>query len=461
MASSKGGVGGKLDTWIGYLEGISRQLPKAVEAINRTTTALAAYRLEFAKNGDHDAAVKYAQQTVNNTQFLYSATNRPPVFNHPLARLSLQFKQYGQGMYFLIGSNIGKAIEGRSPGERAEAIKTLTGIAATHMAFAGLLGLTTEPFKYLLMLGNASGVTNKQWSDVEDQARKLGDAMFGKTAGEAIMKGLPRLLGIDLSSRVGLDSLTSFGEPRGRKDSEVKSWLFDTVAGAPISLAGDWVKGANAFMTGDFQKAAELAIPIKMLSDWLRAYRQGTEGKKSAASGRETMTPYTWPEVGIRAMGFTPAREAEQGQKASSFYRNQARDKDKRQELIKNWVTAKPSGKASAMKAAIAAGIKPAELTATAKRREDDVRKGNITNGIKTNKRDKHLLEDSPYNIRQKGANAMGLEAPFTVAQNTTPVATDPEILKILQDIRLKNMMLNFQSKQPKRMGSTGGYAIV
>ena len=89
------------------------------------------------------------------------------------------------------------------------------------------------------------------------------------------------------------------------------------------------------------------------------------------------------------------------------------------------------------------------------------MRKGNITDGIKTNKRDKHLLEDSPYNIRQKGANAMGLEAPFTVAQNTTPVATDPEILKILQDIRMKNIMLNFQGKQPKRMGSASSSAIV
>src|SRR6202012_5368274 len=134
--------------------------------------------------------------------FNYSPTNSPALFNHPLLKIALQFKKYGQGMYQLIGTQLANAIRNESPGVRAQAVKTLVTLAGTHMAIAGALGLPTEPFKYLLMASHALGLTTTSWSDVEDKIRQAAANTLGKTAGEALTRGLPRLVNLDLG-RVG------------------------------------------------------------------------------------------------------------------------------------------------------------------------------------------------------------------------------------------------------------------
>lgn len=393
LIKSRSGVTGKLDTGLGYMEGIARQMPQSIEMMNRAVTALATYRLELARGASHEKAMAKAQETVNNTQGLYSATNTAPLFNHPVAKLSLQFKKYGQMMYHLLGSNIGKALRNAEPGERAEALKTLAGLTATHVAMAGALGLPTEPFKYLLMGAQAAGLTSTGWSDVEDSVRQKASSWFGKTGGELITKGLPRALGIDLSSRVGLDSLSSFGEPRSNKEADVKKWMFDTLAGAPVALVGDWAKGMNELTAGNFTKAAELLVPNKFAADSIRAYRQMTEGRKGS-TGKETMSPYSPLEAVTRAAGFTPAREAEQSAMNSAFYSASRQDKDQRSKLMTSWATAKPSDKLSVWKEVQSFNkgkprdqqISMQQLTSYADRRKKE------GNAITTTRRDKPYL---------------------------------------------------------------------
>ena len=393
------GVGGKIDNALGYLERVTREMPRAVEAVNRMTTALAAYRLERARGATHDVAMSYAQDVVNNTQFNYSPTNSAPFMNHPLAKMAFQFKKYGQGMYQLIGGQIGRAFRNASPGDRAEAVKTLIALAGTHMAMAGALGLPTEPFKYLVM---ATGlVTSTQWNDVEDKVRKAAADVFGKTGGEVFSRGLPRLLNLDLG-RMGLDSVTSFGEPRSGKDADVKSWLFDSVGGPIAGLGFDWGKGLSLAANGDYLKAAEKLVPIKGASDVLRAYRQATEGKKKA-SGAETSAPYGFQETVQRSLGFGSGREAEEGASNSAYYRQSAAQKDKRTALVDAWTSATPQGKQSAMAAITKwnqgqpseVQIKPKELTSKLKKMEAD--KATSVRGIKPNKRDQHILDRQDY----------------------------------------------------------------
>jgi hypothetical protein len=348
--------------------------------------------------------MRIAQEHVNNTQGLYSATNAAPLFNHPVAKISLQFKKFAQLQYHLIGSNIGKALHGATREEKVQAIKTLAGLAATHVAVAGALGLPTEPFKALLMGANAAGLTSATWGDVEDKVRQFAADHLGKTAGEVATRGLPRLAGIDLSSRVGLDSLLTFGEPKSYKDSDVKSWLFDTVAGAPVSLVGDWVKGGNALMHGDVEKAAELMVPNKFAADSLRAYREMTEGKKSA-SGRETMKPYSPLEAATRAIGFTPAREAETASKNSAYYSQSQAQKTERGGLVNAWINAKPTEKMQAWGAIQRfnatvprdAKISMGELTASSARRKSTKTEGGLTTG----KHDKYLLDRATRTYRE------------------------------------------------------------
>jgi hypothetical protein len=401
LAKDYTGVGGKVDAALGYLEGVVREMPKAVETISRSATALSTYRLARAAGESHAQAIQTSMDAVNNTQFNYSPTNAPPVFNHPLLKIALQFKKYGQGMYQLIGSQIGRAMRNAKPGDRAEAVKTLIGIAGTHMAMAGALGLPTEPFKYLLMGAQLAGLPVGTWSDVEDKVRKAAAATFGATGGEAFSRGLPRLLGLDLS-RMGLDSITSFGEPRGKKESDVKAWLLDSVSGPVVSLGFDYGKGIQHIANGEYGQAAEKMIPLKAASDSLRAYRQATEGKKTPA-GMEKSAPYTPTEAGLRALGFGNAREAEEGAKSSKFYRESGRAKEERTSLINKWTSASPTEKTKAWAAIqkwnqtanAEQKITPKELTDKSKR--DAKAAKEMVLGIKPNKRDKRFLEEGAY----------------------------------------------------------------
>jgi hypothetical protein len=244
---------------------------------------------------------------------------------------------------------------------------------------AGALGLPTEPFKYLLMGAKAAGLSSVGWDDVEEVVRKHAADILGKKGGEIFAKGLPRALGVDVSSRMGLDSLIAFGEPKSDKQTDVKSWLFDTLAGAPAALVGDYVKGANQLAVGNFTKAAELMVPMKFAADSIRAYRTATEGKKSD-NGRQVMEPYSWPEAGARALGFTPAREAESGAQYAAFKNQTTKAQQARTSLINGWVNAKGADKVQAQRAVQAFNrtapkdqqISAKDLSTAAKRRENE-----------------------------------------------------------------------------------------
>ena len=402
LIKDRSGILGKLDTGLGYLEGVTREMPRAVEAVNRMTSALAAYRLEVSRGVPHEKAVQFAKDTVNNTQFNYSPTNAPAIFNHPIAKVALQFKKYGQGMYQLIGSEIGKAYRNESPGDRAQAVKTLITLAATHMAMAGALGLPTEPFKYLVMGANAAGLTSTTWGDVENKIRTEAARMMGPTAGEALTRGLPRLFNMDLG-RMGLDSITSFGEPRSLKEADVKTWLWDNAAGPVAALGTDYVKAIHKLSNGDLPGFLENTVPIKAFSDSLRAYRQAGEGKKSPA-GRETLSAYTPGETAMRVLGFGSGREAETGAARSAYYSASGQQKQEHTDLVNNWAQAKGSDKTKAMAAITKwnkdrpeeAQIKPKDLTNKIKADQKAKREGVL--GIVASKRDKYLIPEGIYN---------------------------------------------------------------
>lgn len=332
---------GKLDNGIGYLEGIARQFPKTVEAINRSVSALASYRLEMERSGDHARAVQFAQDTVNMTQFNYSTSNSAPWMRHPAMRLALQFKKYGLGMYQMLGEQAAIAVRNENPGDRARAIKSLSYTLGMHALMAGTMGLPTEPLKLAVTAANGLGLTDWSWGDVEDAQREAMSDLFGKEFGEVVSRGIPRAAGIDLSSRMGLDTLMGpFGEPRSNEAQDYKAWAWDALAGAPAGLVADWGSGINSLASGDFLRAAEKMIPVKVVTDSIKAYRVATEGNVSARTGKQTMSPYSIGEAVTKAAGFTPAREAENYEASSSFYRAKGNMESKRKEFQREWVEA-------------------------------------------------------------------------------------------------------------------------
>jgi hypothetical protein len=346
LLNERASIGGFLDRMLNYLQRFGRQMPRTIEAINRVVTATAAYNLELEKSGgNHDIAVNFAAEITSATQGVYSRTNAAPIFNHPLGKISFQFKQYAQLIYELIGSQVEKAYRNAEPGDRAEALKALGFMAISYTTIAGTMGLPTEPIKLLLMAAAPLGLPFK-WEDFENDEREFMASIFGKYIGEIITHGISRALpegfAFDLSSRVGIQDLLLFGEPRSQDEQDVKAYLWDVVAGAPGALVRDWFQGTQDLLSGDVLNAAQKLNPVKVGADLVKSYRMATEGKKTGA-GYQSLSPYSLGEAAIRTFGFTPARESEAGEASRYFYAKQAEAQGARGSFMHQWAAASGS----------------------------------------------------------------------------------------------------------------------
>lgn len=383
---------------------MARQLGTAVEAINRAVTGIAAYRLERGKGSDHDAAVKYALETVHDTMGNYSGWNAPPMFNHPLGRVILQFKKYAQKTYYLLGNQASASLRGDK-----EAMKAFAGLMATHMAVAGSLGLPLEAVRIGLLAGNMLGVTQYAYDDLEQDLRRGASSVLGKTGGELFSRGLPRALGMDLSTRMSLSSLVvpPF-EPKSMKRDDVYSYLGNWLLGAPSSLVTDAIQGFQALGKGDVAEATRLLIPLKIYSDSIKAYKLASEGKKSP-TGRQQVAPVSFVEALVQAAGFTPARVAEEQEQTFAIRDQQKRLQQERQELIGDWIKGQPAARNAKWQAILqwnkgkpaGAQIKYQDLLRTMQRGEKEQASGTYAKGVRYTKQNQHLQQDYGfYNTR-------------------------------------------------------------
>jgi len=399
------------DTALNWAEGISKQLPIAAEMINRSVTLLAAYRLEYAKNGgNHEAALQYADDINNRTNFNYGEINTAPIFNHPLMKIPFQFKRFGFAMYTLLGRDIGKAWRNENPGDRAEALRSLAYVVATHMLMAGTLGLPTEPIKGLVIGAYAFGLSGFNWQDVENAQRELAADLLGPDLGEVLTRGVTRALpfglAFDLSSRVGMADMFLSREPTSSQMSEHWQWLQDMVLGAPGGMIADMAEGAAGAIKGDWS-AAQKAIPVKGLRDLVKAVDTAAFGKETK-SGRPSFEAYGIAEAFIRALGATPGREAEDQELKAQFYSQQAYINEQRAKLQQRWADASTSER-NRMRGAIErfnrgkprdAQLTNAVLRAYVSRRRSEIEE--MSSGVRPTKSNLYMLQraEAVYNAR-------------------------------------------------------------
>ena len=319
-----------------YAENIVRAMPQAVEVINRTVSALAAYRLMYARTKDHTKSMQYAADVVDETQGNYSANNTAPVFNTKGGRLLLQFRKYGQMIVALMAKNVRRAVMGGAAGERRKGMATMAYILASQQIMAGTMGLPWEPVKFAMMALRALGLTDDDWDDfhkmIEDWwAWLTGSEKAGEVLTHGVSRGIPFGLDFDLSSRVGMDSLLTFGEPRSGKDADIKAWLLDTVAGAAVGTVYDIGSGVSDIMAGKYEKGLPKLIPFKTVSDAVKAANGGT--------GLQT------PQQKIlRTIGFTPGEKARDSERVGREISTAQRAKDKRNALISDYISARSAG---------------------------------------------------------------------------------------------------------------------
>jgi hypothetical protein len=360
-------------------------------------TLLAAARLEFKKNGGNaEAAKAYAYKMAVETMGDYSAWNASPIFNSGAGKMALQFKKFAQKSYYMLGKSLAGTIKGDP-----ESAKQLVGLMLTHGLVAGALGLPgLEPFKLALIVSNAFSISNYDPGDFDNDVRQLAARVFGAKGGEIVSHGIFRGAGIEVSNRLGWDNLLTYGQPKTNKPNDVKSWLWDTIAGAPAGYLLDQVKTAQALSKGDVAAAIATASPIRAVSDIAKAY-SGAAGPKKSPTGVEqhaALTPY---QTGVRALGFTPAVTAEDGAMRGAVASDTKKLSKERSDLVNGWVNANGSEKSSAWRDVQKwnagqdkeARIEMKDLTNAAKRRAKSEEDGTTKNGIRISKRTKPIYD--------------------------------------------------------------------
>lgn len=318
---------------------IARATPQTIEVLNRVVTAVATYEMT---GGDIEAAA----EAVLETQFDYSVLNKPRLFKSWTgARSIMMFKMYAQGMYALLGSNLGRIISSASTKEeRMEAIKIVGGVLGTHSLAAGTVGaLFMEPVK--LMIAAAGAVMGgDDWDEqLQEGYRNALADIFGLKMGEIIARGVPRAIGLDLSQRIGLGNLMFMGVQDARSYED--KWKNTLVAGlGPMgALSVSVARGFDYMQNGQFAKGLASMSPkfsrdvyntIAMYSDGMTDSR----GNMIASPNKFGMLDLLYQFVGIQ-----PSIKAEIYEGRRTQIRTEMSIRDTQNELRAQWKNASPT----------------------------------------------------------------------------------------------------------------------
>lgn len=248
-----------------------RMAVQKVEATNRLSTAIAAYRLEFAKTKDAAKATQYAADILTDTHGDYTAFNAPRVFNTQWGKVALQFRKFQLIQIAFYTKLIRDAFT--KPDERAAALKTL-GYSLGHTAvFAGMMGL--PGYAAISAILSAFGDEDEPY-DLTAEMRKA----LGPEWADIIMRGAPTVVGMDLSGKIGAGNMLSI-MPFSDADLSTnagRAEAFGTLmGGAALGMASRVVDGLGLILAGDYYKGVERTMP-KGVSDALKAGRQAAEG---------------------------------------------------------------------------------------------------------------------------------------------------------------------------------------
>lgn len=259
---------------LGTVTSKMKTVAQTVEAVNRLATAVAALRLERDKGGD---ALAYAGKVIYDTHGDYTGFNAPRVMRTPVGRLMTQFRKFQLIQISLYAKLLNQAFSNADPKERAAARAALGYSLTTMFALGGLLGLPgAQAIGWVL--GQAFGDDDEPDNPELTLRRLIGD----DTLADLLTKGVPKMVGVDLSGRLGAGGMLSL-LPYADTSLDRKGYEAAAVAalgpffGGVLPRAAD---GIGLMRQGEFWMGLEQLLP-KGLSDASKALRFNVEGVTS------------------------------------------------------------------------------------------------------------------------------------------------------------------------------------
>ena len=255
-------------------------------------------------------------------------------------------------MVYLIVKNAYDAYKGETKEDRRIARRTLAGVFGTTGLMAGTLGL---PFAGTVaaVVGAVGGMLDdddEPFDPVVEYRNFLTD-MFGPEMAAVLAKGLPTLMNVDLSKRVGMGDI---GTPlpfmrQGRTGTEAVNNTLGAAAGAWAGTTASMLDGIAVLANGDYAKAAEKIIPIKAAQNLVRGYRYDDQGLTNRNG--ELVVPaekFSAWDIALRTAGFQPMREAEYYEANQAVEGAKRAAQDTRTKLLRQYAQAKLRGEPTA-----------------------------------------------------------------------------------------------------------------
>lgn len=255
-----------------------RSLSQKVEAINRVSTALAAYRLERKSGASHEAALEYADQVIAQTHGDYTRINAPRAFNTPAGKVALQFRKFQLIQLTLLTKLVYNTFKGASPEERAAARKMLAFTLGHTGMLAGVVGMPGFAAAAFIInkLADAFGDDDEPYN-LENELRKmLGDGDMAR----AIMRGAPTLAGTDLSGKLGMGNALSI---LPYTDFEASREGFNAIAtgltlGATGGLGAKVFEALGNIKDGDYYRGL-MGLSPSLLAGGIKAFVEANRGE--------------------------------------------------------------------------------------------------------------------------------------------------------------------------------------
>jgi hypothetical protein len=324
------------------------------EMANREITALAAYRLARADGLGIEAAYEQAKELTKDAHLDYSNSNKPPFLQHDVSRVLLMFKQFSQGMYWLLGRSAHQWRKGLTREARDEARTRLTGILGMHALFAGAMGMP--------LIGTVAMVMNALFDDEDepwdfwtefrnfltdvfdaDWARAIIPEFIRKEAAQAIARGpMDSLIGFAVSSRVSLGDLLIREPDPNLEGRGLVEWGIEQVTGP---LGGMALKAGTAYelwQDGNTRRALESMTPAP-IRNGLQMLRYADEGVRSLRGDPLMEDVSTWNLFG-QGLGFSPAELGRKYDANRALKDLEQRTLDRRERLINRWWLARSHG---------------------------------------------------------------------------------------------------------------------
>lgn len=249
-----------------------------IEAINRATAAIAAYRgyVDRYKSATGAEGVRFAAEVVSNTHGSYDGFNTPRILQGGGAKVLLQFKRFQIIQLSMLAKLIHTAFKGSSAEEKAVARASLKFITAHMAVLGGALGV---PF-----VSQAAWILSKVFGDddePEDYEYKLRRMIGDGPAADLLLRGVPAAVGLEsLGKKLSMENIASPFGPFVEPDLTSRAGAEKMLVGlmGPAASIGLKFTDALGMMTkGNYYKGLELALP-NGVANVMKSYRFATEG---------------------------------------------------------------------------------------------------------------------------------------------------------------------------------------